>query len=67
MAEFVIWTNTFCNLDKYIQQSGQINLAIWTNTFNNLDKYILQENDGTMHQGRGAFQICGEYTLDKYI
>ena len=44
VAEFVIWTNTFCNLDKYIQQSGQINLAIWTNTFNNLDKQQRRKN-----------------------
>ena len=30
---FAIWTNTFCNLDKYILQFGQINLAIWTTAF----------------------------------
>ena len=34
-----IWTNTFCNLGKYILQFGQIHFAIWTNTFCNLDKY----------------------------
>ena len=34
-----IWTNTFCNLDKYILQFGQIHFAIWINTFYNLEKY----------------------------
>ena len=28
-----IWTNTFCNLDKYILQFGQIYFVIQTNTF----------------------------------
>ena len=37
---FIIWTNTFYNVDKYILQFGQIHFTIWTNTFYNLDKII---------------------------
>ena len=33
-CSLVIKKNTFCKLDKYILQSGQIHFAIWTNTFN---------------------------------
>ena len=40
---FKIWTNTFCNLDKYICQFGLIYLSIWTNIFVNLDKYSSAE------------------------
>ena len=42
---FAIWTNAFCNLDKYILQFGQIHFAIWTNTFSNLDKYHVNCRD----------------------
>ena len=39
--QFAIFTNTSCNLYRYIQQFVQIHSAIKTNTFFNLDKYIL--------------------------
>ena len=35
-----IWTNTICNSDKYILQSGQILFVIQINTYCNLLKYI---------------------------
>ena len=37
-----IWTNTFCNLDKYILQFGQIHFAICTNTFAQLQAALSQ-------------------------
>ena len=37
---FSIGSNTFCNLDKYILQLGQLYWAIWRNAFVCLDKYI---------------------------
>ena len=40
VIHFVIWTNTFSNLHKYIQQFAQMHSAICTNTFSNLHKYI---------------------------
>ena len=43
---FLIWLNTFSNLDKYISDLekcffwfGQIHFLIWTNTFSELEKY----------------------------
>ena len=42
VAANALWTNTFCDFDKYILQFGQINLSIWTNTFYNLDQYVLK-------------------------
>ena len=55
----LVWTDTFCNLDKciwqflkYIWKFGQIQLTIWTNTFCNVDKYCLQfmrDHCGTFH------------------
>ena len=47
---FVIWTNTFCNLNKYILPFEQIHFAIWTNTFGNLDKNIILDNTAQSNQ-----------------
>ena len=35
-----IQQNTFCGIDKYTLQFGQMHLAIWKITFCTLDKYI---------------------------
>ena len=36
---FLIWTNTFCNLNKNILQFGHINFVRWTNLFCDSEKY----------------------------
>ena len=36
-----IWTNTFCNSNKYIMKFRQIHFSMETYTFCNSDKYIL--------------------------
>ena len=50
-----IWTNTFCNWEKYILQLGEIQFAIGKNTFCNWDKYILQVGQIQFVIGRNTF------------
>ena len=52
-----IQTNTFCNLDKYVLQFGQIHFAIWTNRYFILDKYIMPF--GQIHFVVSAVQSVG--------
>ena len=62
------WTNTFCKVDKYILQcgqihfqGGQIHFARWTNTLCNVDKYMFKV-DKNIFQG-GQIHFC---KVDKY-
>ena len=44
---FLMWTNIFCNLDRYILQFGQINFAICPNTLKQITlKYFEMRNLG---------------------
>ena len=61
----IILTNTFCKLDKYILQFGQINLAMLTNAFGkHFDKYILQFCKKKKHLAILTNKFCN---FDKWI
>ena len=47
LLHFEIWTNTFCNLDKYFLQFGQILLKLLTSK--SKDKYIFHMYTGVSH------------------
>ena len=72
--KILIWTNTFCNLDKYIFQFGQIHFSIWTNTIwtNTIwTNTICNSESHGVQQRRGEERLWRKMRwnsyLDKYI
>ena len=53
----------FFNLEKYIQQFGEIHSAIWGNTFSNLGKYPILKLSDEVHKKIHFFSSIWRNTL----